>query len=546
MERYDPQAIEPKWQQVWADEQSFHVPNPEPAELPRRSRSPTCSRCCPTRRATCTWVTRSTTRSATWSRTSGAATACGCCTRWASTRSGCRPRTPPSRRAGTRARHRAEHRHHPRADAPDGLVDRLAARALHPRPGYYRWPQWLFLRFLERGLAYRKDAPVKWCPNDQTVLANEQVRRRPLRALRCRGRGAGDGAVVLPDHRLRARRCSTIWRRSDWPERVNARCSATGSAARDGAEVVFRIEERARTCRCSRRGRTRCSGRRSSCSRRSTRWSRGSRRGHERGADVRASRGRPVGGRARRRTRRPASSPGRHVVNPVNGERIPIWVADYVLSEYGTGAIMAVPAHDERDHEFAGRYGLAMRQVVAPSTGEVRRGRAYSSHTESEVLVNSGDFDGLPAPGGEGADRRRARGARHGARRRSATGCVTGCSRASATGAARSRSSTATRAAIVAVPDDELPVVLPEVEDYKPKGRSPLAQAEDWVDVTCPRCGGPRGARPTRWTRSSTRPGTSCATATRTTTRRRSSRRSSTTGARSTSTSAASSTRCCT
>ena len=153
-----------------------------------------------------TWGTCSSTRSATSSRASARETACTCCTRRGSTRSGCRPRTRRSARASTRAR------------APSGTSSTSRARcagsagrydwdraALDARPEYYRWQQWQFLQFFERGLAYRKGAPVKWCPNDQTVLANEQVLADGhVRALRRRGRVARHGAVVLPDHRLRA------------------------------------------------------------------------------------------------------------------------------------------------------------------------------------------------------------------------------------------------------------------------------------------------------------------------------------------------------
>ena len=236
---------------------------------------------------------------------------------------------------------------------------------------------------------------------------------------------------------------------------------------------------------------------------------------------------------------------------PVNDERIPIWVADYVLMDYGTGAIMAVPAHDERDFAFAQKFGLPIVQVVAPAdaveVAEVEEGAAYVEHSENEVLVNSGEFTGMPAPDGEARDRRVARRARAAAARPSTTACATGCSRASATGAARSRSSTATGCGIVPVPEDELPVLLPEIDDFLPKGRSPLAAAEDWVRVDVPaRAAARPGARPTRWTRSSTRRGTSCATPTRATTRSRSTAGWSTTGCRSTSTSAGSSTRSCT
>ncbi len=178
---------------------------------------------------------------------------------------------------------------------------------------------------------------------------------------------------------------------------------------------------------------------------------------------------------------------GRYATNPVNGERIPIWVADYVLMGYGTGAIMAVPAHDERDYAFAERYGLEIRQVVAPVDGSAVEG-AYVAHSESEVLVNSGDFTGLPAPEGKAAIVERLAGeglARPAIRyrlrdwllsRQRYWGCPIPIVHCDACG-------------VVPVPDDELPVLLPEVEEYLPKGRSPLAAAEDWVRTTCPSCG---------------------------------------------------------
>ncbi len=181
---------------------------------------------------------------------------------------------------------------------------------------------------------------------------------------------------------------------------------------------------------------------------------------------------------------------GRYVVNPVNGERIPIWVADYVLMEYGTGAIMAVPAHDARDFAFAERYGLPVQTVVVPVEGEGEAEGAYSAHTENERLVNSGEFSGLPAPEGKRAivawlEAEELGHARIGYRlrdwllsRQRYWGCPIPIIHCEACGT-------------VPVPDDQLPVLLPEVEDYVPKGRSPLAAAEDWVAVDCPQCGGP-------------------------------------------------------
>ena len=314
MERYDPQSIEAKWQKVWADERSFHVPNPDPAELAAdRRASRTSSRCCRTRRATCTWATRSTTRSATSSRTCAAARECRSCARWGTTRSGSRPRTPRSRRAGIPA---------PSPSATSTSIREQMHRmgwaidwgreiSTHD-PAYYRWTQWLFLRFYEKGLAYRKEAPVKWCPERPDGARQRAGDRRSLRALRRRGRGEDPDAVVLPDHRL----CRRAARRDG-----DARGMA-GTRPDDAAELdrplprrprrLSRRGNRARSCPSSRPGRTRCSGRPSSCWRRRTRWSRSS-------SPARSTRPRcsttcvtppPARRSSARRRRRTASSPG--------------------------------------------------------------------------------------------------------------------------------------------------------------------------------------------------------------------------------------------
>jgi leucyl-tRNA synthetase len=180
---------------------------------------------------------------------------------------------------------------------------------------------------------------------------------------------------------------------------------------------------------------------------------------------------------------------GFHVMNPVNREQLPVYVADYVLTDYGTGAIMAVPAHDERDFAFAETFGLPVREVVRPAEGDPGE-LPYASKSETDVLVNSGSFDGLPVP--EGARRiveqleteGRGRVAVNyrlrdwGWSRQRYWGCPIPVVYCETDG-------------IVPVPESELPVVLPEVEDFKPKGKPPLAQAEDWVNVPCPKCGGP-------------------------------------------------------
>jgi leucyl-tRNA synthetase len=173
----------------------------------------------------------------------------------------------------------------------------------------------------------------------------------------------------------------------------------------------------------------------------------------------------------------------------VTGEEIPIWVADYVLMGYGTGAIMAVPAHDERDFEFAKKHELPIVPVIAPAGGELPEGEAYTAHTADEVMLNSGPFTGMAADEAYEAIVAwlEERGLGHATvtyrlrdwliSRQRYWGCpipVISCP----------------SCGLVPVPDDQLPVVLPEIEDYRPKGLSPLATATDWVNVPCPKCGG--------------------------------------------------------
>jgi len=167
-------------------------------------------------------------------------------------------------------------------------------------------------------------------------------------------------------------------------------------------------------------------------------------------------------------------------VNPVNDERIPVWVADYVLMDYGTGAIMAVPAHDERDREFAERYGLEIRTVI---------------EEETEVLVGSGEFSGLPADEaiakivewlrehGRGAPAISYRLRDWSMSRQRYWGCPIPIVYCEDDGA-------------VAVPEDQLPVVLPEIDDFRPQGMAPLAADEEWMNVPCPKCGKPARREP--------------------------------------------------
>src|SRR5215217_4192632 len=359
-------------------------------------------------------------------------------------------------------------------------------------PRYYRWTQWIFLQLFERGLAYRKEAAVNWCPKDATVLANEQVIDG-----RCERCGTPVEARQLEQWFFRitdyADRLLDDLETIQWPPHVKT-MQRNWIGRSEGAEVVFSCPEVGvdypvfTTRPDTLFGATffvmapehpdvpRLAA------------------GTEHEQQVREYVNRALAESAEERSEADRTKTGvplgRTVINPVNGERIPMFVADYVLMEYGTGAIMAVPAHDQRDFDFATAFDLPIRRVVEPADGPPEEGQPFVAHTDNEVLVNSGLFSGMPATQAKDAiiDWLDKEGRGHGSinyrlrdwllSRQRYWGCpipIVYCD----------------RCGIVPVPVDQLPVELPDVDDYTPQGRSPLAAAEDWVQTTCPNCAGP-------------------------------------------------------
>jgi leucyl-tRNA synthetase len=340
-------------------------------------------------------------------------------------------------------------------------------------PEYYRWNQWLFLKFLEHGHAYRKAAVVNWCPNDQTVLANEQVKDG-----RCERCGFEVEARKLEQwfFRITAYADALLdeMKDVDWPERVLA-MQRNWIGRSEGAEILFRVDEldidipvfttRADTLFGA------------------TffvlapehpladRLAEQSPNGEEIREYVRKAAARPAEERAAG-TDKTGVFTGFFATNPVNDARIPVWVADYVLMDYGTGAIMAVPAHDERDGEFAERFDLPIK-VVIDEDGKLVDSAQFSSLPHEEAAKAIVEWLGTRGRGRLAVSYRLRD---WGWSRQRYWGCpipVVYCG----------------DCGIVPVPETELPLLLPEVEDYKPKGIPPLAQAEDWVRVPCPRCG---------------------------------------------------------
>jgi leucyl-tRNA synthetase len=361
-------------------------------------------------------------------------------------------------------------------------------------PRYYRWTQWIFLQLLHAGLAYRKQAAVKWCPNDQTVLANEQVVDG-----HCERCGAEVEIRQLEQWFLRitdyAERLLGDLDGIEWPEHVKT-MQRNWIGRSEGAEANFRCEDLDPAHPIDYPVFT---------TRPDTlfgatffvmapehpdvlRLAEGTE--HERAVREYVNHALTEPNEERGAADKPKTGValGRTVVNPVNGEQIPMYVADYVLMEYGTGAIMAVPAHDERDYAFARTHGLPIRRVIegTPAEGGDAQGLPY---TGDGPLTNSNpDFDGLPNRQALSAivawlDREGKGHASVSYRlrdwlvsRQRYWGCpipVVYCE----------------RCGMVAVPEEQLPVELPEIEDYAPRGRSPLAAAEEWVATPCPTCG---------------------------------------------------------
>ena len=345
-------------------------------------------------------------------------------------------------------------------------------------PRFYRWTQWIFLRLFERGLAYRKEAAVKWCPHDETVLANEQV---------INGRCERCGSLVeirqLEQWFFRiteyADRLLDDMATIEWPENV-IKQQRDWIGRSEGAEVIFRCEELGidypvfTTRPDTLFGATffvmapeHADVLRLNDSRAVREYVNHAITEH---AEERSDEAREKTGVAL----------GHTVTNPVTGEQIPMFVADYVLMEYGTGAIMAVPAHDTRDYEFAKKFGLEIRRVI--EGGEL-------PYMGDGPMVNSGPFDGLHnreaypkivewlASEGKGKAAVNYRLRDWLLSRQRYWGCPIPIVHCESCG-------------LVPVPDDQLPVELPDVTDYRPKGKSPLAAAEDWVRTSCPRCGG--------------------------------------------------------
>ena len=469
MDRYEPGTIEPKWQEVWEAERAFYVLNPEPGEAPERKFYMLEMLPYPSGTLHMGHVLNYTLGDVLthFRRRNGSTVmrpmgwdSFGLPAENAAIREGGHPREIIDRNIeGIKTEMKRL----------GWAIDWDREASAH-RPDFYRWTQWLFLKFFEAGLAYRKEAPVNWCPKDQTVVANEYV---------IDGKCERCGTEVVARNveqwffKITAYADALLDDLAllDWPERTKT-IQRNWIGRSEGAEVLFRVEDLDLDIPVFTTRPDTLFG--------ATFFVLAPEHplveqlgNDEVRAYVAKATMRSV---AERQTKeKDGVFTGHWTTNPVNDERIPVWVADYVLMDYGTGAIMAVPAHDERDLEFAQRYDLPVRPVI---------------DEEATALVDSGEFTGLAVDEGKSKIvewlREQGRGAPAisyrlrdwSMSRQRYWGCPIPVVYCEDDG-------------IVPVPDADLPVVLPELEDYRPKGKPPLASNEEWMNVPCPTCGKP-------------------------------------------------------
>ena len=364
-------------------------------------------------------------------------------------------------------------------------------------PEYYRWTQWFFLLLYKRSLAYEKESEQWWCPSCKTVLANEQA--KDGKCWRC---GTPVEKKKLKQWFFRitdyADRLADDLDTVDWPERIKImQRNWIGKSV--GAEVVFDIVSAS-------------DGSKHPVTVFTTRLDTimgatflvlapehpliheivASTQHAEIDTYVAASKTKTEIDRMTTDREKTGVFTGAYAVNPFSGEKVPVWIADYVLMGYGTGAIMAVPAHDSRDFAFATRYGIPIRQVIGWPDVAYEGAAWNDAYSEHGALVNSGRFDGLTTEDAFAA--------------MVAEGEARGFARAQTNYHMRDWLISRQRywgapipmihcpkCGTVPVPEDQLPVLLPDVQAYEPSGtgESPLADIKEWVETTCPVCGGP-------------------------------------------------------
>lgn len=357
-------------------------------------------------------------------------------------------------------------------------------------PNFYKWTQWIFVKMFKAGLAYEKEFPINWCPSCKTGLANEEVVDGA-----CERCGTPVTKKNLRQWMLKitayADRLLSDLDKLDWPEKVK-KMQSDWIGKSHGAEVDFKVEgtDKAITVYTTRPdtlyGATFMvlAPEHAMAKELAVDETRAEVEDYIFKASMKSSVDRLQD------KEKTGVFTGSYAINPINGAKVPIWLSDYVLADYGTGAIMCVPAHDDRDFEFATKFGIPIVQVIAKDGKEIEN--MTEAYTEPGIMINSGEFSGMNS-----LDAKRDLPSRLEAR---GIGKVTTNYKLRDWVFSRQRYwgepipiIHCDHCGAVPVPEDQLPLTLPEVESYQPTGtgESPLAAIDEWVNTTCPVCGAP-------------------------------------------------------
>ncbi len=365
------------------------------------------------------------------------------------------------------------------------------------KPEYYKWTQWLFLKLYKHGLAYKKKASVNWCPSCQTVLANEQVVSG--RCERCNSeveqRELEQWFFKVTDYAQRL--LDDLKLLDNWPERVKIMQNNWIGKSK-GCMIKFPVVDSDNILECFTTRADTLFGATylvlapghslidelifdSPDAEKIKDFVRKVKKEVYQGANIARN--------FREEIEKKGIFTGKFAVNPVNNEKIPIWVSNYVLSEYGTGAIMAVPAHDQRDFEFAKKYNLPIKIVIKPENKDLGVKDLNSAFEDEGIMINSGDFNGLKSK--EGANKVAEFLENKSAGKKKIQYRLKDwlISRQRYWGAPIPIIY-CDKCGIVPVPEKDLPVVLPETVEFKPTGESPLKDVKSFIEVKCPKCGG--------------------------------------------------------
>ena len=357
-------------------------------------------------------------------------------------------------------------------------------------PDFYKWTQWIFVKMFKAGLAFEKEFPINWCPSCKTGLANEEVVNGV-----CERCGTPVTKKNLRQWMLRitkyADRLLADLDKLDWPEKVK-KMQAEWIGKSHGAEIDFQVDGSEKTIKVYTTRPDTLYGatfmvlapEHAMAKELATDETRDEVEDYIFKASMKSSVDRLQD------KEKTGVFTGSYALNPINGKKVPIWLSDYVLADYGTGAIMCVPAHDDRDFEFAKKFNIPIVQVIAKDGKEIEN--MTEAYTEPGIMINSGEFNGM-----DSNDAKRdlpellaSRG----------IGKVTTNYKLRDWVFSRQRYwgepipiVHCEHCGAVPVPEEELPLRLPEVESYQPtgKGESPLAAIDEWVNTTCPVCGRP-------------------------------------------------------